>query len=317
MHEFQIINKFFSPLSYDDALSNDGFIIDKNSKIALTKDIIIEGVHFLDNTDSSLIASKALRVNLSDLASMGANPYAYMIGLALNRNCNIEQWLEKFSTQLSLENKKFDIKLIGGDTTFHNGVNIVSITAIGLLDKQIQELKRSEAKVGDLVCVTGTIGDSALGLMIYNNTINYSSDFLRGRYNTPIPRLDIGKTLLGYASSCIDISDGLLQDAEHICRESNVGMMLYDYKVPISNEAKEVIFLYPNISDVIFNGGDDYELLFTISPHNYELWSKKYLTQILESNVSIIGSIEGGNSLTVLKINGNERIFTKKGFIHK
>ena len=235
MHEFLLIDKFFKPIATnisDDCAFFDGYCV--------SKDILLSGVHFFADDAPYNLARKALRINLSDLASSGAKPYGFMLGLALPKSTN-EKWLSEFSRGLKSDIKKYNIKLLGGDTCFHDGELVISITAIGKCKKPIT---RGGAKIGDNIFVSGKIGGGYIGLQSRS-----------GKYELPNPRIDLIEQLQKAATSCIDISDGLLADLGHICEESKVSAEIISRQIPLFAAKTD---LYKQIT-----GGDDYELLFT------------------------------------------------------
>lgn len=299
MDEFSYISKKLSPLAPLDALNNDAYVYQKNTVI--TKDIIIEGVHFLKNTKPSNIAKKAIRVNLSDIAAMGAKPYGYFVGLAISNTQ--QEWLDDFAKGLEEDNKIFNINLLGGDTTVHRGANIISITMLGLIAKK--PLLRSSAKIGDSLYVSGTIGDSALGLLTYKKNITPNYKILQEKYTIPEPQIKLGQELSNVASSCIDISDGLIQDANHICKSSKVGLEIYIDKIPFSPEVQLIINDNNNYRKTAITGGDDYQLLFTVK------------SDFIHKNITKIGQVIPGKEVKIIDSKGKEISFNKKeGYRH-
>jgi len=273
MDEFGLIEKYLAPLAigHKGALSllDDAAIISsrKDYELIITKDAIAEGVHFLPNTSPELIAKKLLRTNLSDIAAMGGVPKYYLIAAMLTGAID-EKWIGRFSKSLGEEQKIFGIHLIGGDTIKHSGPLSFSLTMIGEVKKGAA-LKRSGAKPGDGIYVSGTIGDGALGLKILRGEIKAgkaAEKYLAGRYHIPQPRMDLGLRLAGIASACMDISDGLIADLGHICTVSKVSAIIEKEKIPLSPAVKTILKAAPKFWDSIFSGGDDYELLFTVPP---------------------------------------------------
>ncbi len=312
MDEFSLIAKYFKPLAANFAgslnLSDDAAIISppEGCELIITKDAISEGIHFIGNESPDLIASKALRVNLSDLAAMGAQPLCYFLALMLPKNTS-EQWLEKFASGLKQTGEEFSIHLAGGDTTATNGNLSISITAIGSVPKGVA-LRRNGAKIGDDIYVSGTLGDSALGLQLLSSRAqprDLDKDFFINRYLTPQPRISLGVSLRTIANSAMDISDGLAQDLGHICTASNVGAVIYSDKIPTTNKQQ---------LEAALSGGDDYELLFTAPPEKSE--TIKNLAKKLSLPLTCIGKITSGNSVQVLDENGKEITLNKKGFSH-
>ncbi|GAT78478.1 thiamine-monophosphate kinase [Ehrlichia ruminantium] len=208
MKEFEYLQNYIYTLDNNSLIGDDAAIINcMENQLVVTKDILIEEIHFLKNCKPRILAKKALRSNLSDIAAMGAIPYAYCLGLVLPNDIS-NNWWQDFSNSLREEHKIFDIILLGGDTTSHkNNTIIISITAFGINHGNL--LKRSGAKIGDFIYVSGTIGDAALGLLVYQNIIKKNYENLKNKYDIPQPRINLGIDINQIASSCIDISDGL------------------------------------------------------------------------------------------------------------
>ncbi len=326
--EHDLITRYFVPLSerYPGGLglSDDAAIMDipEGMQLVVTNDAISEGVHYLADTDPGHIAQKLLRTNLSDLASMGAEPLCYFLALALPSPIN-EDFIARFAAGLAEDQETFGITLAGGDTISTQGAPVFSITAHGLVPHG-QALRRSGAKAGDALYVSGTLGDAALGLASLrgaegdvaidlppystkDGSPRYARDdkeYLVERYHLPQPRLELGITLRGLAASAIDISDGLLQDAGHLCTASQVGMEIHRELLPLSEAAIAMLAGAPDLWPLIYSGGDDYELLFTlpegVSP---------------PAGVTRIGSVTAG-SKTRLFSQGAEILVEKTGYSH-
>lgn len=314
INEFEIIKKHLSPLTNNNvgalALTDDAalFKTPKGYDAVITKDAIVTGVHFIGDEKPELLAHKLLRVNISDLAAMGATPHSYFLALMLPKATD-KKWIKSFAKGLAEVQQEFGITLMGGDTT-SSPTLAFSVTAIGLV-KSGKALKRSGAKIGDDIFVSGTIGDSALGLYAIKNKIN--NPFLINRYQIPQPRIQLGQELHGIASSCMDISDGLLQDLSHIAKASNVGAEIYWQNIPISQVAKKLLPSVKNPYQMIAAGGDDYELLFTASPKfsaKLEILSKK-----LKLPITKIGKITSGNQVLLLD-NAKQVNLSVKGYNH-
>lgn len=317
MDEFGIISKYFSPLAknYSGALGlkDDAAIItpNTNNNIVVTKDAIVENVHFFKNDSAHDIALKLLGVNLSDLAAMGASPLAYLIGVILPKNTN-QNWLEEFSASMADGIKQYGGALIGGDTVSHDGPLTLTLTAIGEIPLG-KELKRSGAKEGDLVFVSGTIGDSYLGLQSIKGHVE-AYEYLQERYHKPIPRIEIGIKLREIASACIDISDGLVADLTHICESSGVGSEINLKNIPLSTHSRKIVDKNAGMLIKIINGGDDYELLFTCAAKK-----ESEITNISKEvgiPIAKIGSITKGDKVTILDEAGSEIILQNGGYKH-
>ncbi|MDA0781806.1 MAG: thiamine-phosphate kinase [Rickettsiales bacterium] len=264
MDEFGIIQKYFTPLAqgYKGALGlkDDAAIYTPTigKELILTKDAITEGTHFFGNETPEQIAHKLVAINVSDLAAMGATPKAYLIAMILPKSTD-EQWIAGFAEGLRSATEKFGGYIIGGDTVAHDGKMSFSLTAIGEVPNG-KALKKSGARQGDKIYVSGTIGDSYLGLQILSKKLDIKSSYLQNRYLMPEPKIKLGIKLLDIASSCTDISDGLVADLKHICGTSGVGAVINTDNIPLSEDA---VKSGVNIEKLI-TGGDDYELIFTI-----------------------------------------------------
>ncbi len=269
MNEFSLIEKYFNWSDLNSAhlgVGDDCAVIDIESRYQLVTsvDTLIAGVHFPLNTSAADIAYKALAVNLSDLAAMGAKPKYFTLALTLP---SVEEdWLSEFSAELKKLSTKFNISLIGGDTT--KGSLSITINVIGEVDKG-RALLRSTAKVGDSIFVSNTIGDAAYAWRQIESGKNPSKDTLR-QLNRPNPQIFLGQKLVNIANACIDISDGLEQDLSHILTKSKVGASIDLASIPLSNEVEAYI---ESSSDwcLVIAGGDDYELCFTVPDENIEL----------------------------------------------
>ena len=256
MREHTLIKQYFVPLAESFSgslnLSDDAAILDvpEGQQLVVTKDAIAEGIHYVAGTEPALIAQKLLRTNLSDLAAMGATPLCYFLSLALPTLD--EDFITRFAEGLAADQKEFGIYLAGGDTIATKGAPVFSLTAHGLVPKGAALLRRG-AKAGDAIYVSGTLGDAALGLASLraqrsNPELDRhvadaprDDDYLLQRYHLPQPRLQLGQSLRGMATSCIDISDGLLADMAHICTASNVGAEIMLEQLPLSDAAKKML----------------------------------------------------------------------------
>ncbi len=268
--EFALIAEIFAPLAASpDAfnLTDDAAIIPSmpGHDLVLTADMLSAGVHFFTGDAPAHIAQKLLRANLSDLAAKGATPHGYLLTVALPRNITMP-WLREFADGLHADQQTYGITLLGGDTTATDGPMTLSVTAMGWVPSG-KMLRRSGARAGDGVYVTGTIGDSALGLMLRTGALTGISppytDYLLNRYLLPQPRTAIAPHLHGPVTAAIDISDGLAADLAHICEASRVGAHVRAGDIPLSAAARACAAV--SITRLI-TGGDDYELLLAIPP---------------------------------------------------
>ncbi|MCW8928990.1 MAG: thiamine-phosphate kinase [Gammaproteobacteria bacterium] len=281
--EFQLIQSYFSEpeqVSRPDlvlGIGDDCAITapKEEAYLAFSIDTLISGVHFPDNTPPEAIAYKALAVNLSDLAAMGAEPAWFTLSLTLpedEQNIPREDWLEQFSQSLFSLAKEHNIQLIGGDTTC--GPLSVTIQVCGYVDKQ-GGMKRSGAKSGDLIVVTGSLGAAAIGLDIAlqqneENFLCLSSQIKQlalDALNYPKARIKEGLSLKNIAHSALDLSDGLLSDLGHILKASNVGAELILEKLPLSTSL--ACLDKKSAWEKALTGGDDYELCFTLAEKDW------------------------------------------------
>jgi thiamine-monophosphate kinase len=265
-------------------VGDDCAIIEVNPNIQMVTsvDTLIAGVHFPINTSASDIAYKALAVNLSDLAAMGATPKHFTLALTLPE-IN-EPWLDEFSASLKQLSEEYSINLVGGDTT--KGALSITINVMGEVE-QGKALLRSSAQVGDLIFVSNTVGDSAYAWQQIQQG-NAPSVFYLDRLNRPTPQVLLGQQLSGIANACIDISDGLEQDLSHILKYSNVGATINLADIPLSDE---MIAYIENTHDwcTVLAGGDDYELCFTVPAENLkDLEAVKNKTNIQLTQIGVV-----------------------------
>lgn len=271
--EFSIIDQFFKPLSAgmkqqgEIGIGDDGAVIScpSESQLVVVTDTLIEGVHFPEQTDAYDIAWKALAVNLSDLAAMGATPAFYTLALTLPEKYHDDPWLMAFADGLKAIGERFSIPLVGGDTT-KGPVLTLTVTAQGWVPVG-EAILRAGAGVGDDIYVSGLIGDGGLGLKAVEQMLEETGQDYRQcieKLNRPMPRIELGKALLSLASAAIDISDGLLADLKHILEASAVSADVDFSQVPFSSammryQRRSRDYLMPLVA------GDDYELCFTAS----------------------------------------------------
>ena len=264
MNEFDYINEFFKPLTNKFAgnLKNDAAIFNQRSSfdLVISTDTLVEGIHFFGNEDPADIAKKSLRVNLSDIAAMGAKPIFYNLALSLPKQ-KAKMFIPKFAKGLKDDQKIFNVKLIGGDLTSSLKHINVTITIFGETLKN-KSITREGSNVGDSLYVSGTLGLSKIGLDNFSSNLKKFRD-AKNKYLLPEPRIDLGISLSNIVNSMIDISDGLVQDATHLAKNSNLSIELDIDKVPVPIINK----LDKNkILDSALYGGDDYELLFSCNP---------------------------------------------------
>ena len=302
--EFSRIARHFRPIAGPGSLglTDDAavFAPPPGRELVITADAMVEGVHFLPGTAPGLIARKLLRVNLSDLASMGAEPLGYLVTISVPRSFD-DAWFAGFAAGLQLDQEAFGISLLGGDTTETPGPLTLSLTAMGHVAPGAAIL-RSGAQAGDAVWVTGTIGDGVLGLHAARGELADPDGYLKGRYDLPTPRLRL--PLLGWAQAAMDVSDGLFQDLGHICRASGVGAVVEAACIPLSPQAEST---GPAWRETAWVGGDDYELLLAVPPD-----------RSLPAGITAtrIGRFVAGEGVTVVGPDGQALPLAQRGWSH-
>ena len=298
-NEFSFIKNKLRPLSFGKKeareLSDDCALFTNINNAVISVDSSIEGVHIPLGTDIDIQARRSVLRALSDLATFGATPLSIFSSINVPssfKNKDLNKIADGFRKALI----EYDIFLAGGDTTSYSGPLIFTITALG--DNGGVKSGRNGAKKGDLIVVSGEIGDSFIGLQLLqknNMQYNFNEDkSLINKFLIPNPRIDIGKKIVNYATSIIDISDGLLADLNHICKNSNVGAEVYIRDIPFSKGSQNYISsnIYDHIS--LITGGDDYELLYTIDPKDMNK---------IDNNSAIIGKIVDSEGLRLFSFN--------------
>ena len=322
--EFELIARYFAPLAEAapgaQGLLNDAAVFDpaRADSLVLTLDTMVEGVHFLAEDPPGLIGRKLLRVNLSDLAAMGARPRGYLLATAFPKDLD-EAWIAAFAAGLAEDQAVFGIALYGGDTVSTPGPLTLSLTAFGEVP-QGRALSRAGARAGDLVYVSGTIGDGALGLRVLRGEYPALSAeeraALAARYQLPEPRLALGEALAaqGLASAALDVSDGLVADLAHITQASGVAAEVEAGSVPLSPAARAALSSDPALLPGLLSGGDDYELLFSAAPERAGELAD--LAQALDLPLAPIGRLVAGSGVRVLDQKGREMDLSEAGWRH-
>jgi len=297
-------------------IGDDAAILDiakqhQHQQLVQSVDTLVSGVHFPVETSPHDIAYKALAVNLSDMAAMGAEPAWFTLALTLPDDN--ETWLKAFSESLFTLANKYKVQLIGGDTT--NGPLCISITINGFVPEG-KALTRNTAQATDKVYVSGTIGDAALALAAWQGDCLLRDDsifFLNEQLNRPQPQVELGLLLREHASACIDISDGLIADLEHITTNSQVGATIHFDKIPLSQEFKSNITDEALLLPLVLSGGDDYELCFTIPKNKHDQFKK----MVNDQNISVtcIGEIDSRQGVRCM-LNNKEVDIQGTGYEH-
>ena len=344
--EFELIQRYLKPLAagapgaFD--LSDDAALLapPPGRDLVVTADAMVAGVHFLADDPPDLVARKLLRVNLSDLAAMGAEPTGYLLAASWPESIGQvtgqdtrgptgesedrvedegEPWIAAFAAGLAADQAEFGVVLLGGDTTRTPGPMTLSLTAIGSVPAG-RCLRRSTARAGDLVFVSGSIGDGALGLEVLRDGLprlppEHAAD-LADRYRLPRPRLALGQRLLaeGLASAALDVSDGLVADLGHIAGTSGLAAVLEAAAVPLSPAAQAALAAEPERLRQAITGGDDYELLFTAAPAQSAALAA--VAEALGLPLTRIGAMSQGQGVRVRDAAGAEMSLEHAGWTH-
>ena len=322
--EDELIARYFAPLAAQGglALRDDAALLNPvaGHELVLTVDALVAGVHFFPDDSPDAIAVKALGVNVSDLAAKGASPAGYLLALALPDEWS-EAWLAAFTVGLGKAAQAFACPLLGGDTVRANGALSLSITAVGQVPAG-RMVRRTTAQAGDRICVTGTIGDAALGLMLRQGTDAPWASSLTGeeqndlldRYLRPRPRLALAPILREHARAAMDVSDGLAGDLAKMMRASGASAVVDMQKVPLSPAARAALATDSGLMDRIVTGGDDYEILCTLP----ETRITEFLRMSAAAGVpaTVIGTVIEGGGLPVFRSEGCERRFESGSFSH-
>ena len=314
--ELDLIRKyFFKPINDPDhvncGIGDDAALVTVPSgkQLVLSIDTLLEGVHFPASTRPEDIGYKSLAVNLSDMAAMGAVPRWTTMSLTLPEPDT--DWLQAFSEGYFELSQRYSMDLIGGDLC--RGPLSITIQVHGLVDSDCA-VRRGGAEADQLIYVTGTLGDAGLGLEIINHHLTASGqdrDYLLGRLNRPVPRVEAGQALSGIAASMIDISDGLATDLSHILEESHVGAVVNPDLLPLSDA-------FRNNSDdnslkLAMTSGDDYELCFTVSPDKEEIMSERVNAFC---PVTCIGRTTKQQEFRLIRTSGEELKTVFSGYQH-
>ena len=318
MHEFQLIKKYFSKLSKfnKSALNlNDDVFFDKKKDLVISIDTYNEKTHFIDFKNPDLVIKKIIRSSISDLLCKGVNPKYYFISGSGNKKTFTKKNLSKISLALQQEQKKYDIFLCGGDTTFSNKLSF-SITSIGF-SKNI--IYRNKAKLNDDVYITGNIGDSFVGLKLLQKKFNMNrniKDYFINKYFKPDIQKKIPKDLLKFANTSIDISDGLIDDFEKMINKQKLSYKLFEDKIPISKKLNNFLKKNKFKKKNFISNGDDYQILFTANVDKSRIISNT--SKKLGIKISKIGKITSNKHKSIIiDQKGRELLVKKKGYRHE
>jgi thiamine-monophosphate kinase len=320
--EFETIRRLFAPLAHPEwgrGLADDVAVVPSRAghDLVLTKDAIVEGVHFLPTDPLDTVARKLMRVNLSDLAAKGAEPFGYLLACHWSPRCG---WPERmtFVDGLRMDQKTFGVALLGGDTVATPGPASFSMTLLGWTPKG-RTVGRAGARPGDLVFVTGAIGDGWLGLEAVQGRLSIDAErvaALSDHYRTPTPRTEFALPIREMATASIDISDGLVADLGHMAEAGRVSIEIDLETVPLS--AAGQAWFDGRVDEQaalekLVTGGDDYEIAFTASPRDEAALRREAERRHLR--LTRIGRVTAGQGV-VARFGGQPVTFARTGFIH-
>lgn len=323
LSEFDIIQKFFKPLATNGKMSQDlsddvaKIDLKEDQQLIISKDMIVQDVHFKLSDGAKNIAKKLLLSNLSDIASSGAKPLCYVLGFSKNKHVD-QEFIEEFVKGLKSVQNEYKISLIGGDTVKSKQL-IFSVTIFAAIKKN-KNLSRLKAKNNDLIFISGSIGDAYIGLNNEKYKLTAADKkFFLNRHLSPNPRVKLGQELVkNNLSKCAaDISDGLLADLNHICNSSNLGAIIHQDKIPFSKPAQKLLKKHPNLFLKLISAGDDYELIFSANEKDYDKIQK--LSKRLDINLTCIGKFtKKNNSQQISLLDSKSKIINidKYGYEH-
>ena len=318
MHEFELINNFFSNLSKHNKSAlglNDDVFFDKKKKIAISVDTYNINTHFVDFKSPDLVIKKILRSSISDLICKGVKPKFYFISGSGNKKNFTKKNLSKISKSLKNEQKKYNISLCGGDTTFSNKLSF-TITSLGYSNDIVY---RNKSRLNDDIYVTGNLGDSFIGLKILKGKIkinNKMSKFFIKRYYEPNIQIRFINNLIKFANTSIDISDGLIDDLKKMINKQNFSFHIFEKKIPISKTLSQLIKTKKFKKIDITSKGDDYQILFTASPNKSRIIKKA--SKKTGIKITKIGKIISGKNRSKFINLKNKQIEAKnRGYIHQ
>ncbi|GAB4068886.1 thiamine-phosphate kinase [Ancylobacter sonchi] len=323
--EDKLIARLFGPLATHPGalgLTDDAAFLapPHGHDLILTKDALVAGVHFFPDDPPASIARKAMRVNLSDLAAKGARPLGVLLAFAIPPDMD-DAALDAFARGIGEDARDYGAPLLGGDTVKTPGPFTISITALGAVPYGTM-VKRAGAKAGQAIVATGTIGDGALGLALrldpdrpgFRALDAAGKAFLADRYLHPRPRLALAEALRAHASAAMDISDGLIGDAEKLLAVSGLGGEIRVGAVPLSAAARAAVAAEPALMETVLAGGDDYEILAVV-PHD-RLDALSMVATAAGFGLTEIGATRTGAGLAVIGADGAEMVLSRRSFSH-
>jgi len=318
MKEFQLIKKYFSNLSKDNPGSfelTDDVFFDRYKKLAISVDTYVEGVHFLNFNNPDLVIKKILRSSISDIICKGVKPELYFLSGSGNKRSFSKKNLKLISNALKSEQKKFKIKLGGGDTTYSSKLSFTFVS-VGYSSNIV---KRNNGKIGDYIYVTGELGDSFIGLNILKNKIKLNSfdkKYFIKKYYLPDIQYKLFNFINKHANTSIDLSDGLFSDVNKMINKKNLSFEIDLNQVPISNKLSKLISLKKVKLENVVSQGDDYQILFSANKSK-----SRIINQISKSSkikITKIGKIiSGRKEPLIIDKKGNKIAQIYKGFEHQ
>ena len=317
MHEFELIKKYFSKLTNKSKSSlklNDDVFFDKKKKLVVSVDTYIEGKHFLNFKNPELTIKKVIRSSISDLICKGVKPKYYFISASGNNKVFTKNNLSKISKSLKEEQRKYNIKLGGGDTVYSNKLSF-TVTSVGFSNKIIY---RNRSKIHDDIYVTGNLGDSFLGLLILKKNIKINkklSSYFVNQYYKPEIKYSLTDFFIKFATSSIDLSDGMIADLEKLTNNQNNSYQIYFDKIPLSNNLKSIIKSKNLKKKNLISKGDDYQVLFTAS-RRYRSFIKK-ISSLKKLKITRIGKIlHSKHKSSIIDRKGRQIEISNKGYLH-
>ena len=317
MDEFKLIKKYFYNLAKKSKSSlnlNDDVFFKKSNKLVVSVDTYIEGNHFINFKKPDFVIKKIIRSSISDLICKGVRPKYYFLSGSGNSKVFNKNNLIKINNSLKEEQKKYNIILGGGDTVYSNKLSF-TVTSIGFSNKIVY---RNRSKINDDIYVTGSIGDSFLGLLVLKNKIKLNkklSTYFINQYYKPEIKYSLTDVLYKFATSSIDLSDGLISDLEKLTNEQKNSYHIFFNKIPLSKNLNSVINLKNLSKKNIISKGDDYEILFTANSKNRNFIKK--ISSIKNVKITRIGKIlNSGHKSSIIDRNGQLIKINNKGYTH-
>lgn len=319
--EFEIIKTYFAPLSRAHpgafGLTDDVAVLSPPAghDLVLKTDAVVESVHFNRSDPPNTIAKKALRANISDFAAKGATPSVYLLALALP-DWPDGHWLEQFAKGLAEDQAEFNVTLAGGDTDRTPGALTVAVMMTGFVPHGTV-IRRSGAKPGDVVFVTGTVGDAGAGLALLKGDSvprNSGEEYLIARYRVPRPRLAFGRSLRGIATAALDVSDGLIADLGHVAEVSHVRIEVDAVHVPLSDAFIQLRGRDISVIAEAATAGDDYEIAFCARPYCRPLLER--IAAETNTRVTEVGRVIAGEGVALVNEEGHEIKLDRRGYAH-